>query len=200
MSPPITSGDAMAKRYEFKPDRPRSGMLSKLILSPIQRRSLLKWTLYALVLVALSVLQDVLFSRVRLFGATTELVPCGIFLICLLEGLERGSVFSLVAALVYLFAGNSESYYIVVFIPAISIFITAFRQSYLQHGFGAAMLCTAVAMLLYELAVCFITIFLGLNLWRSLFRFLMTAALSLPAMPILYPILLSIGGGDTWNE
>ena len=55
----------MAKKYEFKPDKPRSGILSKLFLTKQQRRSVLKWTLYAVMLVALSVLQDVLFSRFR---------------------------------------------------------------------------------------------------------------------------------------
>ena len=73
----------MAKRNEFKPDKPRSGVLSKLFLTQLQRRSLLKWGIYALLLLVLSVVQDVLLCRVRLFGATTELVPCTIFLICL---------------------------------------------------------------------------------------------------------------------
>ena len=44
----------MAKKYEFKPDKPVSGIFSKLFLTPKQRRSILRWGLYALVLLVLS--------------------------------------------------------------------------------------------------------------------------------------------------
>lgn len=190
----------MARKYEFKPDKPRSGLLDKLTLTQKQRRSLLKWTLYALVLVVLSVLQDVLFCRFRLFGGTTELVPCGIFLICVLEGLDRGSVFALVAALMYLFSGSAAGTYSVVFITTLAVLVTAFRQRYLQHGFSAAMLCAAVAMLVYELAVFAICLFLGQVRAANFPGFLVTAVITLPAVPVLYPIFLSIGGGDVWND
>lgn len=189
----------MARKYEFKPDKPRSGFLSKLFLTQKQRRSILKWGLYTLVLVVLSLLQDVLLSRIRLFGGTTELVPCGIFLICILEGLERGSVFSLIAALVYLFSGSAAGYYSVVFITALAVVVTAFRQNYLQQGFGAALLCAGAAMLAYELAVYVITLFLGQARPDAFWGCLVTAVLTLPAVPALYPIFLTIGG-NTWNE
>ena len=189
----------MAKKYEFKPDKPRSGFLSKLFLTRTQRRSIFKWTLYALVLVVLSVLQDVIFSRFRPFGGTTELVPCGIFLICLLEGVERGSVFSLVAAFCYLFSGSAAGYYSVVFITALAVAVTAFRQSYLQQGFGAALLCTAVAVTVYELAVYLIVVFLGQAPWSAVTGVLGTILLTVPAVPILYPLCLLIGGNQ-WNE
>lgn len=191
---------AMAKKYEFKPDKPRSGFLAKLFLTPTQRRSLLKWTLYALVLVVLAVVQDVLLSRVHIFGATSELVPCGIFLICILEGIERGSIFALVSSLVYLFSGTAAGNYSVVFITVLACLVTALRQAFLQKGFPAALACTAIAMLLYELATFAIGVFLGLTLWSRLGIFCLTALFSIVAVPVLYPIILSIGGGDTWKE
>ena len=190
----------MARKYEFKPDKPRSGWLDKLVLTPLQRRSLLKWTLYALVLVVLSVLQDVLLSRVRLFGGTTELVPCGIFLICVLEGMERGSVFALIASLAYLFSGSAAGAYSVVFITTLAVLVTAFRQSYLQKGFGAAFLCVSVAMVVYELAVFVIVWFLGYVRAANFPGFPITALLTLPVIFPLYPIFLAIGGGDVWND
>jgi hypothetical protein len=45
----------MAKKSEFRPDKSRNTLLSHLILTQKQRRSVLKWALYALVLVFLSV-------------------------------------------------------------------------------------------------------------------------------------------------
>ena len=71
----------MAKRSEFKPDKPRVGFLSRLYLTKKQRRSVLKWVLYSLVLLFLSLVQDVLLCNMNILGATTELVPVGIFLI-----------------------------------------------------------------------------------------------------------------------
>lgn len=190
----------MAKKYEFRPDKPRSGLFAKLLLTQKQRRSVLKWALYAVVLILLSVVQDVLLSRVRLFGATCELVPCGIFLICILEGVERGSVFTLVASLLYLFSGTAAGNYTVVFITVIAALVTALRQAFLQKGFFAAIVCTALAMFVYELLTFAIGVFLGLTLWSRLGIFLLTALWTLAAVPVLYPIILSIGGGDTWKE
>ena len=89
----------MAKKYEFRPDKPKFSLLTYLILSPNQRRKALKWGLYTAFLVFLSVLQDVALSRVRILGATTELIPCAIFLICIMEGVEQGSVFALISSL-----------------------------------------------------------------------------------------------------
>lgn len=195
-------GERMAKKSEFRPDKPRGGLLSKLYLTKIQRRELLKWCLYGLVLLVLSVLQDVILSRVRLFGASTELVPCGIFLICILEGTHTGSVFALVSALAYLFTGTAPGTYAMVFIVVLAIGACVFRQAYLQEGFGTAMLCTAAAMLLYELAVFAIGLFLGLTRPERLGGFCITAALSMLAAPVLYPAAISIGtlGGGAWKE
>ena len=57
----------MAKKYEFGPDKPHSGFLSKLFLTTKQRKSLLKWVLYYCMLLVLSVLQDVILCDIRLF-------------------------------------------------------------------------------------------------------------------------------------
>jgi hypothetical protein len=190
----------MAKRNEFRPDKPYSGFWEKLILTPTQRRKVLKWTLYTLVLVMLSVIQDVLLCRLDIFGATTELVPCGIFLICLLEGMEQGSIFALIASVIYLFSGSAAGVYCIVFITALAVFATAARQSWLQRGFGAAFLCTAAAMVLYELAVFFFGLFLELTTFARIGSFLVAALLTLVSVPVLYPILKAIGGGDAWKE
>ena len=193
---------AMARRNEFKPDKPQNGFFSKLFLTQKQRRSVLKWALYSLVLLVLSVLQDVLLCRFRLFGATTELVICGIFLICVMEGMEKGSVFCLCAGCVYLFSGTAAGYYSIVLIPALGVAVTWFRQSFLRKGFSAAMLCTAVATTVYEILVFAIGLFLGMTTAGHIGTFALTAAMTLLAAPVLYPIVKSIGtiGGEAWKE
>ena len=192
----------MARKYEFKPDKPRSGWISKLYLTRKQRLSMLKWGLYGLALLVLSVLQDVLLCRFRVYGTTTELVPCGIFLICVLQGLESGSVFALVASLLYLFSGSAPGPYAMVFITFLAVGVTFLRQSYLQSGFSAALLCTAGAMLVYEMLVFLIVLFLQQTRPDRVVGFLLTAGMTLVSVPVLYPIFLAIGkiGGETWKE
>lgn len=192
----------MAKQYEFKPDKMDSGFWNKLYLTQKQRLSLLKWLLHGVVLLVLSVLQDVILCRLRLFGATTELVPCGIFLICVLEGAESGCVFALISSLVYLFSGGAAGTYTIVLITVFGVVAAVFRQSYLQRGFSATMLCVTGAMVLYELTTFAMVLFLGLTTASRFGGFCITAGLSLLAAPILYPIVRSIGtiGGETWKE
>lgn len=192
----------MAKKYEFRPDKPRSSFLSKLYLTQKQRRSLLKWCLYGLVLLVLSILQDVVLCHVRVFGASTELVPCGIFLICILEGIHTGSVFALVASLLYLFSGTAPGAYAMVLLVVLAVVSCVFRQAYLQKDFFSVVLCSGVGMLAYELSVFAMGLFLGLTTPGRFFGFCVTAILSAVAAPILYPIAVSIRslGGEVWKE
>ena len=192
----------MAKKSEFRPDKPRSSLLSKLYLTQKQRRSLLKWCLYSLILLVLSILQDVILCRVRIMNATTELVPCGIFLICILEGVDSGSVFALIASLLYLFSGTAPGTYAMVLLVVLAVVLCVFRQAYLQKNFASVILCTAVGMILYELTVFVMGLFLGLTTPGRILGFGVTALLTVVAAPILYPIAVSVRsiGGEVWKE
>ena len=190
------------KKYEFKPDKLASGVLNKLYMTKKQRMSVLRWVLFSLVLLVTSLLQDVILSRYTVFDATTDLVPCGIFLICILEGMQTGSVFCLVASLLYLFSGAAPGPYCVIFITFLGVGAAFFRQSFLQKGFGAASLCAGACAFVYELMVFAVVLFLGLTTADRLGVFLVTGILSAAAAPLLYPIMHFIGtiGGETWKE
>ena len=192
----------MKRERSFRPDKVGTTILHKLYISPGQRKTILKWSLYSLALVFISVIQDVMLSNVRVLGATTELVPCGIFLICILEGAEGGSVFTLVASWLYLYTGTPAGPYCIVFITAFGIGMSIFRQTYLQRGFGTAALCVCVCMLLYELAVFGIGLFLQQTYSYRILGFLVTALGSVLAVPVLYPVFLRIQaiGGEIWRE
>ena len=192
----------MAKKHEFRPDKQRSTLLGYLILTQKQQKTLLKWVFYAVLLVIVSVVQDVLLSPVRVLGATTELIPCAIFLICIIEGLNSGSVFSLIAGLLYLFSGTAPGAYSMVAITFLSVGICMFRQTYLQASFSSAFLCVAAAMLAYELINFVFGLFLGLTPLSRFHGFLITAVLTLLCVPVLYPLLKGINafGGRSWKE
>ena len=192
----------MAKKYEIQPDKPHSGWQSKLQLTPLQRRALLKWFLYGVVLLILSLVQDVIMCRFRFWGVTTELLPCAIFLITVLEGSQRGSVFALAAAALYYFSGSAHGVHCIVAITVFSILVTIFRQAYLEKGFVAATLCVAIAMVLYETVIYGVCVFLGQVRPAQILQFLITAGISLVAVPLLYPTFVAINGigGDKWKE
>lgn len=192
----------MKKERSFRPDKVGTTILHKLYISPSQRKTILKWSLYSAVLVLISVIQDVMLSNVRLLGATTELVPCAIFLIAVLEGAEGGAVFTLVASWLYLYTGTPAGPYCIVFITALGLGVSMFRQAYLQRGVGTALLCVVVCMLCYELAVFGIGIFLGETYLYRILGFVITALTSVVAVPALYPLLLRIQaiGGEIWRE
>lgn len=190
------------KKHDFKPDRPLSGTLNKLYITPKQRRVLLKWLLLAALLVFISLVQDVIMSRVRLFGATTDLLACAILMVCIMQDPEIGCVFSLVSSCLYFCSGSSPGSYVIALLTGLGTLVGILRQCYLRKGFGSTMLCTCGAIVIYELTLYCAGLFLGTIPAHRLGAFCITAAMSLAVMPALYPIFLSIDkiGGEAWKE
>ena len=190
------------KKHEFRPDIERNDILGKILLTKQQRQSVLRWLLFSMVCLAGLILQDVVMSRVSILGATTDLVPCCILAVCIMQGAESGCIFALSASLIYYFSGSAPGPYVIPLITAIAIVAAIFRQGYLRKGFSALLLCAAVGLLLYELSIFGIGLFLGHTRLDRLVRFFLTTLWTLATAPVLYPILLSIGkiGGETWKE
>ncbi len=190
------------RKYEFKPDRTDSGILNKLYLTKQQRKTLFKWVLLAAALVVLSLLQDVVLSRVRIFGATLDLVACGILLCCMLFDPDVAAVFGLVSSMLYYFSGSAPGVYSIALLTALGVLLCIFRRSYLQRCFSATFLCTAVGVLVYELTVFAIGLFLGNTFPGRFGVFCLCGVLSVAAIPVLYPVFLSISnlGGESWKE
>ena len=192
----------MAKKYEFQPDKPYATWLSKLQLTRQQQKKLLKWALYALLLVVLSVVQDVVLCRLRIDGGTTDLVPCAIFLVCLCEGTQRGCIFALVAAFLYLRSGSAPGPHVLVLITVLATVSTALYQAYLRPGFPAALLCLTLSMCFYEMGIFGFCLLLEQVTFGRYMSFVVPAVLTLLAAPVLYPLmrLISTIGGETWKE
>lgn len=190
------------KRYEFKPDREGPDLLSRFSLTKIQRQRLLKWTLYGLILLFLSVLQDCILYDMRLFGSTTDLVPCAIIAICVLEGAEAGSSFALTASILFYASGSSAGVYAIPVLTFCALGAAIFRQNYLQKGFAATVLCTCAATVLYEMSSFVVALMLGLTFAGRFPVILVMSGLSTGAISLLYKIFIAIGkiGGDSWKE
>ena len=196
----------MARRkrpnYEFKPDKAPKVLQKLLHLTALQRRQVLQWSLYGLLLVALLVLQDVIMSRVTIGGATTDLVPMAILLITVISDVYAGSLFAIIASTVYEFTGSAPGPYVVAFITVLGIAAAFFRQSWWRRGFRSHALCAGLALLVYELAVYGTGLFLGLTYFSRIGVFVTTWALSFAVMLALYPLIRKIQkiGGEQWRE
>ena len=192
----------MAKKYEFQPDKPYATWLSKLQLTRQQQKNLLKWALYALLLVVLSVVQDVVLCRLRINGGSTDLVPRAIVLICLIEGTQRGSVFALVASFFYLRSGSAPGPHVLVLITVLAVFSTALYQAYLRPGFPATLLCLILCMAFYELGIFAFCMLLDQVSFARYMSFVVPAVVTLVAVPVLYPLMRAIStiGGESWKE
>ncbi len=190
------------RKHEFKPDKDRSGTLSKLYVTKKQRLAILKWLLAAAVLVAVSVVQDVILSQVYIWGARLDLVVCAIVLLCVLQDPESGCLFCLISASLYYFSGSAPGPYSIALITVFGVLAAIVRHSYLRSGFSSTFVCAAAAVMLYELCVFVFGWFFGRTTFDRVLVFCISGGLSVAVMPIFYPVFVAIGkiGGDTWKE
>ena len=108
----------MAKNREFRPDREGTGQLNKLWPTPKQQLRALRWLLYGLICLVGLLLQDVLLYRVNILGGCTDVVPCIVIMVAVMQGAESGSVFALLLSLMYYFSGSSAGFYVIPLLTA----------------------------------------------------------------------------------
>lgn len=190
------------KKHEFRPDKTHSGTLNKLYITKKQRLAILKWTLMAAALVLISVLQDVILSQFRIFDATTDLLCGALLLVCVMLDPEQGCVFILIGSAFYEFSGSSPGPYVIALLTVIGLVVSIFRQAYLHQGFAATFLCTAAAVMFYELLLFALGAFLGSTTLPRIRIFALTGAYTVALLPLMYPMFRSISkiGGESWKD
>ena len=190
------------KRNEFKPDPTTSTWLKTQKLTRLQRLRLAKWLLYALIIVMSLVIQDVIMSQIRLFGATTDLPAAAILLITVVEGTDVGSLFVLIASTLYFYSGTAPGAYCIGLLSAFGIFATMLRQMYWHRSRGSLTACAMLALICYEMALFVVGVSMGLTYWGRLPIFVLTAAYTCLVMIPMYSLVNRAGliGGYTWKE
>ena len=190
------------KEAEFKPDAQDKTFLKKLHMTQAQRDTYLKWGGYALLIVLLLVIQDVIMSRIHIFGGTTDLAVCAILLITVIEGTEKGSLFVLIASTLYYFSGSAPGPTSIALMSILGIGACMFRQMYLHRSHGSIVLCAGLALMLYELGTYVFGVAEGLTRWDRISNFAVTGGISFLLMIPLYKLVNKIGliGGNTWKE
>ncbi len=190
------------KKFEFRPDPTGYDVAGKLILTDLQRQTIWKWFLYSSLCVGGLILQDALLSRFTVFGGNVDLAPALIVLVCVVQGCEKGSLFALLASMVYVFSGTGQDRYCILYLTVCAVMAAAVRQSYFRRGISSDIICVGGAMVVYEMTVFATGLFLELtrpDRWRV---FAVTALVSTLAAGLAYKAVRSIGalGGDQWKE
>ena len=195
-------GKKRSNRNEFRPDPNTATWLKTRKLTQQQKLRLVKWLLYTLIVVMSLVLQDVILSQLRLFGATTDLAVGAILLITVIEGTDVGSLFVLIASSLYWFSGSAPTPICIILLTAFGIAATMFRQMFWHRSRGTLTLCACLALTAYELSLFVTGIMQGLTYWGRLPSFLLTSAYTCLVMIPLYSLVYKTGliGGNTWKE
>jgi len=187
---------------DFKPDAKVSTWTKTSRMTLQQRLRLLKWVLYALVIILALVAQDVVMSQLNLLGGTTDLPVAVILLITIIEGTEVGSLFVLIASTLYYFSGTAPGAYSIGLMTFLGVIAVMFRQLYWHRSKGSIVLCTGIALMGYEIGLFAVGLFSELTLWSHFSAFLLTGIYSCFTLLAFYPLIYKIGliGGNTWKE
>ena len=190
------------RQNEFRPDPATSTWLKTRKLTRQQRLRLFKWLMYALIVIMSLVIQDVIMSQLRLFGATTDLAVGAILLITVIEGTDVGSLFVFIASILYWFSGSSPTPVSIILLTALGIGATMFRQMFWHRSRGTLTLCACLALTMYELGLFVTGLMQGLTYWGRLPSFLLTSVYTTLVMIPLYSLVYKAGliGGNTWKE
>ncbi len=190
------------KDVEFKPDVNPSTFAKTARLTHEQKLQLSKWLLYIALCAGLLVLQDVLMSKLRLFGATTDLAVCAILLVAMLEGVETGSLFLLIASTIYYFTGSAPGAYCIALLTVLGVAAMLVRQMFLHRSKGTIVVCTGITVILYEIGLFIVGLASGLTHFGRLPVFLFVGLYSALALIPLYDPFekISLIGGNQWKE
>ena len=165
---------ALRPKPDFKPDSEKTNILKLLHLTKAQRDTYLKWGLYVTLIVVLCMIQDVIMSQVSIFGATTDLAVAAILLITVIEGIDVGSLFVLIASCLFYFSGSSPGPMSVGLMTAFGIGACLFRQMYWHRNQASIILCAGLALMFYELGNFVVGIATELTRWDRLGVFIIT--------------------------
>ncbi len=156
-------------------------------------RNVLMWALYAVLFLAVLVLQTVAFGDRRFFGVKLSLIPVAVVCIAMQSDHEAGGLFALVAALVWCFTGADGGSLAIVTLTVAGILAGYLCDAVYARRLVPALCLSLGAVLFHEGALFLIKYYLeeaDLGLWLWLPK---QAGLSVLACPPIYGLAKAIG-------
>lgn len=177
--------------------------LKKLHITKSQWRIFFKWALYAAAFVATLVIQSVILSRIPVFGAKVNLVPYFVGCVCIIEGADSGSVFALVASLVWALSGGDLGYVSILVLTCGGMGLGLLMRKLLRQQLLTCVICCFALSLCHESAIFLLRLFLDAATASQYFRILIPGVLlgipSCPAFFYLFRAIHRVGGSSAWN-
>lgn len=161
-------------------------------------KTILMWALYALLFLAVMLLQTVLFGRLRFLGVKLSLMPILMACIGLWTGHEAGGLFGLIAGMVWSWTGADDGSLSIVSFTLIGILSGWLCDSLFSRRFVPAMGLSLAAVFCHELALFLLKYYLESAAGGLLVWVFSTSVLSLLTAPVLYLLAKAIGkaGGN----
>lgn len=159
----------------------------KLYITPRQWMHVLRWTVYALLLLLTIMVQTVMIGRHTVFGAHPDFVSVVIVCVCLREGAARGGLFALLASLFWFLTGADTGSVSIFVLTALPVCASLVCRAYLTQRYLPCLLTCLVTLFVNHTAIFLIKLYLGqATAVMFLTRLLPCVFVSLIAQPIIY--------------
>ena len=177
--------------------------LKKLRITRLQWRTIMKWALYAFAFVATLVIQSVILSRLLVFGTKVNLVPYFIGCVCVIEGPDSGSVFALIASLVWALSGGDLGFVSIAVLTCGGMGVGLLMRDLLHRRLLTCVICCFALSLCHDTAIFLLRLYLNTVTARQYFRILIPGTiLGVLSCPVFYHLFRAIHrlGGSAWND
>lgn len=156
-------------------------------------RKYLMWGLYALLFLAVLLIQEIPLGRQRFFGAKLNLMPMTVVLITMHLGHEVGGLFGLLAGCFWCMSGADDGSAAILTWTVLSIAAGYLCDVMFPRRFLPALALSLAALLFHGGIVFLLNVLLTGAPWSLCLQTLISAGLSLLACPVLYFLCRAIG-------
>ena len=160
-----------------------------MLLDLIDLSKLRRAIVYALVLAAVFILQDLLVARIHLFGGLAMMIPVAVVAIGLFEGRIWGGFLGLAAGYLMDLGYTEQTVLFMILFTAIGFFAGVLGKYLLHKGFVSYLVLVAAAMLLITAAQMFrFLFFTDTDAWAVWRTGLLQILWGIPwAIPVYFP-------------
>jgi len=156
-------------------------------------RNIIMWALYGVLVLMVMLLQTTVFGRVRFFGVKLTLLPVAVVCVAIRSGHEAGGLFGLLTGFLWYALGADDGTMAIVTLTVAGILAGWLCDNLFARRMGSALILALGALVIHEGGLFLIKYYLG-SADGALLRWVpITAALSLLACPVLYPLTGLIG-------
>ena len=170
-------------------------MFKHIHLTRLQRKGILKWSLYGLLTFLVMLFQTSVLARTPVLGTKLAPLPALIVCVCVREGPEKGGLYAILASLFWCFSGADFGNLSVAVIPIGAMLAAVLCRAVLTLRFVPTALCCLAVTLLNASVIFLFKLILPPaaaleNYWQVL---LPGVGLSMIFVPIHYALVKLIG-------